>query len=326
MRFGSDIARRYSVAWIDIGLPSERQYCQDDGIAIQATSVRTTALRGRRLGRRTHRGISILVDKLKENTRVEDRKCMAMVSLGMEHVGTETIGCTDKTARRKCACFSANDFRGEKETSFIDYSSDEMEIVDSRNQHFFLYSINKLTKWVVTATAMILGILKRDELTFWCIIGSVFSVMICKAFKYILNEARPLGAPKLDPGMPSSHANSLSFLSSYIATVTLNQSSKLLDQLLLGIGIPVVALFLAWLRLALGYHTLRQVAAGWMLGTFSGILWALIGARAVIPLIETYPFLYSILLVIAATLGIGLVTYFITKSLLNKKSLPNKSI
>jgi hypothetical protein len=40
---------------------------------------------------------------------------------------------------------------------------------------------------------------------------------ILQALKFVINESRPPAGRKGDPGMPSSHANSLAFLSTYVS-------------------------------------------------------------------------------------------------------------
>ena len=38
-----------------------------------------------------------------------------------------------------------------------------------------------------------------------------------QVLKVVINESRPAGARSVDPGMPSSHANSLGYFGSYVA-------------------------------------------------------------------------------------------------------------
>jgi hypothetical protein len=66
-----------------------------------------------------------------------------------------------------------------------------------------------------------------------------------QVLKYVFNQSRPEAARKADPGMPSSHANSLAFLSTY---VSLASAAVLSWQSPAGIalifGIPALAIFL----------------------------------------------------------------------------------
>lgn len=57
----------------------------------------------------------------------------------------------------------------------------------------------------------------------------------------------------------------------------------------------------AWLRVALGYHTVAQVAVGWLVGSGSAAAWHAWGRRAALPAAEADPMLRAC--VYAATAG-----------------------
>lgn len=77
------------------------------------------------------------------------------------------------------------------------------------------------SKWLVTALFCSIILLRHDAKSLWAAIGSVTNVMLSTALKRILNQERPTSALKSDPGMPSSHAQSIFY------TITfLNLSSK----------------------------------------------------------------------------------------------------
>jgi dolichyldiphosphatase len=54
---------------------------------------------------------------------------------------------------------------------------------------------------------------------------------------------------------------------------------------LLTFGIPAIGLFLTWLRVALGYHTVEQVAVGWLLGSSIAVGWWFLGFKKAIPIL-----------------------------------------
>eukprot|EP00951_Prasinocladus_malaysianus_P047428 scaffold650409_cov55-Prasinocladus_malaysianus.AAC.1 len=67
---------------------------------------------------------------------------------------------------------------------------------------------NWQTKWCVGASAAATLVARHDLPCAWCLLCSIFSVIVCKALKRTLNHERPEENPgKTDPGMPSSHAN-----------------------------------------------------------------------------------------------------------------------
>lgn len=171
-----------------------------------------------------------------------------------------------------------------------------------------LESLNDSTKWAVSAAAFATLVARRDLSCAWCILGSILAAANCRALKFLLNEARPPSARKADPGMPSSHANSLAFLSTYVAVAAAAPSAAAAAAVppvsattaLLVVGTPVVGIFLAWLRVALGYHSLPQVAVGWAVGATSAALWWSAGRWAVLPAASGSPALAAGVYIFAA--------------------------
>ena len=56
-------------------------------------------------------------------------------------------------------------------------------------------------------------LLRHDGTALWGIIGSVSNATLCVVLKRMLNQARPATTSRTDPGMPSSHAQSISYIS-----------------------------------------------------------------------------------------------------------------
>ncbi|CAJ1355193.1 unnamed protein product [Effrenium voratum] len=140
--------------------------------------------------------------------------------------------------------------------------------------------INDSTKWLVSGTVFGVLLWRRDCATCWCVLGSVCAALNCKCLKFIINESRPAGARKIDPGMPSSHAQSLGFLSTYTALSLLDGTCW---HGLCAAAICAGGGFGSWLRLRLGFHTWPQVAAGFGLGALSAMGWQYLYVRQVQP-------------------------------------------
>ena len=158
-----------------------------------------------------------------------------------------------------------------------------------------LDAINNTTKWTVSAaTACVLLRNSADPSTRFAVIGSVAAAFLTKVLKRLVNEARPHSARKRDPGMPSSHAQSLAFLSTSAARAILVSNSKrgggeaivslLPPPVATAALVLAAAVLLATLRVVLGYHTWPQVVAGGVLGCLLALGWAELGARVVVPL------------------------------------------
>ena len=74
------------------------------------------------------------------------------------------------------------------------------------------------TARVVVASAVALTLLvRRDPATYLWVAGGILNASVSKVLKRLINESRPVGARTADPGMPSSHAMSLFFLSVFVA-------------------------------------------------------------------------------------------------------------
>lgn len=64
-------------------------------------------------------------------------------------------------------------------------------------------------------SALVIG--KHDSESLWATIGAVSNSIISICLKHLLNHERPMSAIKTDPGMPSSHGQSIFFVGVYAA-------------------------------------------------------------------------------------------------------------
>eukprot|EP00747_Dinoflagellata_sp_TGD_P180275 gnl/TRDRNA2_/TRDRNA2_32469_c0_seq1.p1 gnl/TRDRNA2_/TRDRNA2_32469_c0~~gnl/TRDRNA2_/TRDRNA2_32469_c0_seq1.p1 ORF type:complete len:248 (-),score=35.14 gnl/TRDRNA2_/TRDRNA2_32469_c0_seq1:45-755(-) len=144
---------------------------------------------------------------------------------------------------------------------------------DKAPRRGLLRTIDDATKWVVSGSVFATLVWRHDACVCWCVVGSVLAAANCKLLKRVINVARPVGARKADPGMPSSHAQSLSFLSTFFALELLASSAMAPVASAAAAMLVVCALFLTWLRVALGHHTVAQVLVGYLLGAASAAVW-----------------------------------------------------
>ncbi|KAL6007169.1 hypothetical protein ACLOJK_032665 [Asimina triloba] len=70
-------------------------------------------------------------------------------------------------------------------------------------------TLNKSSKWLVAAMFGSLILLKHDAEALWAAGGAVLNSSLSISLKKILNQQRPVSALRSDPGMPSSHAQSI---------------------------------------------------------------------------------------------------------------------
>ena len=153
--------------------------------------------------------------------------------------------------------------------------------------------LNESTKFVVSATAMVFLVFHPTVETCWCLLGSIVNSVNGKLLKRMLNHSRPDGAKKVDPGMPSSHATSLSYLSWYAALAFAFEPNAFglatFVTRTLAFGLVSLGAFLAYLRVKLGFHTWPQVYVGYGLGSSTALVWILFGKGYLIQHLARHP-------------------------------------
>ncbi|XP_006280960.2 lipid phosphate phosphatase epsilon 2, chloroplastic isoform X1 [Capsella rubella] len=132
---------------------------------------------------------------------------------------------------------------------------------------------NRLSKWIVAALFGSVLLLRHDGAALWAVIGSVSNSALSVALKRILNQERPVATLRSDPGMPSSHAQSISFISVFTVLSVMewlgtNELSLFLSGLVLAL-----ASYFTWLRVSQKLHTTSQVVVGAIVGSVYSTLW-----------------------------------------------------
>ncbi|KAK7406739.1 hypothetical protein VNO78_08369 [Psophocarpus tetragonolobus] len=141
--------------------------------------------------------------------------------------------------------------------------------------HEVEYKLNRLSKWIVAALfgGLILG--RHDAESLWFAAGSILNALLSVWLKHILNQERP-STLKSDPGMPSSHAQSIFFtvffvILSSVEWLGLNGFTFAMSGLVLTFGS-----FFSYLRVSQQLHTTSQVVVGGAIGSISSVLWYLL--------------------------------------------------
>ncbi|KAG2242688.1 hypothetical protein Bca4012_067885 [Brassica carinata] len=132
---------------------------------------------------------------------------------------------------------------------------------------------NHLSKWVVAALFGSILILRHDGASLWAVIGFISNSLLSVTLKRILNQERPVTTLRSDPGMPSSHAQSISFISLFtLFSVMEWLGTSLLSVFLCGL-ILAFASYFTWLRVSQKLHTTSQVIVGAIVGAVYSTLW-----------------------------------------------------
>ena len=74
------------------------------------------------------------------------------------------------------------------------------------------------TKVFVSGATFLTLMYKRDVQCFSFLAGAISNALLSKILKRLINSSRPKGAQLSDPGMPSSHAQSLFFFAGYLTS------------------------------------------------------------------------------------------------------------
>ncbi|XP_057976532.1 lipid phosphate phosphatase epsilon 1, chloroplastic isoform X2 [Malania oleifera] len=110
-------------------------------------------------------------------------------------------------------------------------------------------TLNRLSKWLVTGLLGVVILWRHDAEALWAAMGSVINSGLSVILKRILNQERPVSTLRSDPGMPSSHAQSI-FFSALFASMSvvewlgMNALSLTLSALVLIFGSYLLKLLL----------------------------------------------------------------------------------
>ncbi|KAL1354860.1 hypothetical protein HN51_006914 [Arachis hypogaea] len=133
--------------------------------------------------------------------------------------------------------------------------------------------LNRLSKWIVAVSFGGFILWSHDiEEALWIFAGSILNSFLSVLLKNILNQERP-SALKSDPGMPSTHAQSIFFvvfffIFSTIELLGLNVYSIVLSGLYLTCGS-----YFSYLRVSQQLHTMNQVVVGATIGSIMSLVW-----------------------------------------------------
>ncbi|KAK8606752.1 hypothetical protein V6N13_052512 [Hibiscus sabdariffa] len=123
-------------------------------------------------------------------------------------------------------------------------------------------TLNRLSKWLVSALFGGVILWRHDAEALWMAMGSIVNALLSVGLKRVLNQERPVAGLKSDPGMPSSHAQSIF----YTVVFTIASVLEWLGVNELSVSISVLALafgsYFSWLRVSQKLHTINQILVG----------------------------------------------------------------
>ncbi|KAA0036211.1 lipid phosphate phosphatase epsilon 1 [Cucumis melo var. makuwa] len=164
-------------------------------------------------------------------------------------------------------------FRSLETESFFDGSSEFRPVTAAGGLEAIL---NKLSKWLVAALFAAVILLRHDAEALWTAMGSVINAVLSIVLKRILNQERPIATLRPDPGMPSSHAQSIFFTVVFVALSAVEWLGVNAVSLSICGFSFIFGSYFSWLRVSQKLHTISQVLVGSVLGGFFSILWYLL--------------------------------------------------
>ncbi|XP_051193125.1 lipid phosphate phosphatase epsilon 2, chloroplastic [Lolium perenne] len=134
-------------------------------------------------------------------------------------------------------------------------------------------ALNRMSKWLVAGSFAFAALWKRDAEIMWAMMGAVVNTMLSSILKKLFSHERPAPALRSDPGMPSSHAQSIFYAAVFLVLSVFYWLGTNYLAVILGATTITSASYLSWLRVSHRLHTLNQILVGAIVGSAFGALW-----------------------------------------------------
>ncbi|KAH6755998.1 Phosphatidic acid phosphatase family protein [Perilla frutescens var. hirtella] len=168
-------------------------------------------------------------------------------------------------------------------------------------------SINNLSKWLISAIFAAFLVWRHDGGAVWAALGSALNVLLSVTLKNLLNQERPVSGLRSDPGMPSSHAQSIVYTVSFLIISLVERfGGNALTITLSGIFVLLGSYF-AWLRVSQRLHTVSQVVVGAVVGSIFSFLWFWSWNTIVLNLFISYFWVRILIIGVAVAFVVGTV-------------------
>ncbi|PUZ77257.1 hypothetical protein GQ55_1G356000 [Panicum hallii var. hallii] len=169
-------------------------------------------------------------------------------------------------------------------------------------------ALNWVSKWLVAASYVFAGLWKHDVELMWVLLGAAASYLLSLFLKRVLNHERPSDL-RSDPGMPSSHAQSICYAATFLVLSLYHYLGTNYLTMILGPATLSTAFYLSWLRVSRRLHTLNQVMAGAAVGSAFGALWFVLWRSLVQEAIASSPSAKIAAILVSAASCVGVIVY-----------------
>ena len=118
---------------------------------------------------------------------------------------------------------------------------------------------------------------RRQLHTVWVLAGQLINEVINYVLKHVIREPRPAGCHLTNYGMPSSHSQFMAYLAVTVLLWSIRRArfqNDVIAKIILNAAFCGLCALVMYSRVALGYHTTEQVAAGAACGVTFGLIWS----------------------------------------------------
>lgn len=134
-------------------------------------------------------------------------------------------------------------------------------------------ALNRMSKWLVSASFAFAALWKHDGEIMWALMGAVANTVLSSVLKKLLNHERPAPALRSDPGMPSSHAQSIFYAATFLVLSVFYWLGPNYLAMIIGATTIASASYLSWLRVSQRLHTVNQILVGATVGSAFSAMW-----------------------------------------------------
>lgn len=180
-------------------------------------------------------------------------------------------------------------------------------------------TLNHLSKWLLIVFFYTVILLRHDTKALWLVLGDYLNGGLSISLKHILKQERPFSTFNSDPGMPSSHAQSI-FFSVFVANLSImewlgvNGLATTLTGFLLALGS-----YFSWLRVSQQFHTVSQVVVGALVGSMFAILWFWLWEAIVLKAFISYLWVRFSVVFGASVISLGFTLYIFRYWVMDEK-------
>ncbi|KAL4378028.1 hypothetical protein GQ457_02G007150 [Hibiscus cannabinus] len=185
----------------------------------------------------------------------------------------------------------------------------------------FEANLNRLSKWLVTALFGGVILWRHDDKALWMAMGSIVNALLSVGLKRVLNQERPVAGLKSDPGMPSSHAQSIFYNVETDFGVPQFWNGSGVNELSVSISILALAVgsYFSWLRVSQKLHTINQILVGAVVGSVFSVVWYMSLDAVVLEAFNSSLVIRVVVLLACVGLGLGFLLYVIQYWLQNER-------